>query len=55
QYENLIDDQRPVSSRPGSVSSMSDVVGGVVDGVGSMGNFFKKTAKTSMFDSWWGK
>ncbi|KAF0489518.1 PX-domain-containing protein [Gigaspora margarita] len=55
EYENLIDEQRPVSSRPGSVSSMSDVVGGVVDGVGSMGNFFKKTTKTSMFDSWWGK
>jgi hypothetical protein len=36
------------------------MVGGVVDGVGSMGTFLKKTARTSisrtsMFDSWWGK
>lgn len=39
---------------------MSGMVGGVVDGVGSMGNFLKKTARTSigrtsMFDSWWGR
>jgi hypothetical protein len=61
----MIDDQRPILSRPvsvsvNSVSSMSGMVGGVVDGVGSMGSFFKRTARTSigrasMFDSWWGK
>ncbi|GBB92078.1 hypothetical protein RclHR1_01960028 [Rhizophagus clarus] len=63
KYESMIDDQRPILSRPVSVSSvgsMSGMVGGVVDGVGSMGNFLKKTARTSigrtsMFDSWWGK
>ncbi|RIA99387.1 hypothetical protein C1645_747570 [Glomus cerebriforme] len=63
KYETIIDDQRPILSRPvsvSSVSSMSGMVGGVVDGVGSMGNFLKKTARTSigrtsMFDSWWGR
>ncbi|CAG8548987.1 31463_t:CDS:10, partial [Racocetra persica] len=62
QYESLIDSQRPIPPRSvsaTSVSSMSDMVGGVVDGVGNMGNFLK-TAKTSitkgtMFDSWWGR
>ncbi|CAG8813861.1 8540_t:CDS:1, partial [Cetraspora pellucida] len=50
QYESLIDNQGSISSRPvsvTSVSSMSDMVGGVVDGVGNMGNFLK-TAKTSI-------
>lgn len=59
----MIEDQRPILSRPvsvNSVGSMSGMVGGVVDGVGSMGNFLKKTARTSigrtsMFDSWWGR
>ena len=51
---------RPVSVSVSSVSSMSGVVGGVVDGMGSMGNFLKRTARTSigrtsMFDSWWGR
>ncbi|CAG8590116.1 2465_t:CDS:10 [Ambispora leptoticha] len=69
RYEALIDEQRPILSRPvsvASVGSMSSVVGGVVDGVGSMGSFLlKKTARTSlgrvtstsssMFDIWWGR
>ncbi|CAG8436082.1 754_t:CDS:10 [Ambispora gerdemannii] len=69
KYEAHIDDQRPLISRPvsvASVGSMSSVVGGVVDGVGSMGSFLlKKTARTSlgrvtstsssMFDIWWGR
>ncbi|CAB4416731.1 unnamed protein product [Rhizophagus irregularis] len=63
KYESMIEDQRPILSRPvsvNSVGSMSGMVGGVVDGVGSMGNFLKKTARTSigrtsMFDSWWGR
>ncbi|CAG8495465.1 13262_t:CDS:2 [Acaulospora colombiana] len=60
-YEALINEQQLTSSRPvSSVGSMSDVVGGVVDSVGSMGSFFKKTARTSVgrssiFDSLWGK
>ncbi|CAG8802434.1 14712_t:CDS:2, partial [Dentiscutata erythropus] len=63
QYNASIDEQRPSISRPVSivsVGSMSGMVGGVVDGVGSMGSFLKKTARTSigsssMFDSWWGR
>ncbi|CAG8681807.1 11391_t:CDS:10, partial [Acaulospora morrowiae] len=55
-YEDLIDEQRPILSRPvSSVGSMSDVVGGVVGSVESMGNFLKKTARTSIGrSSWWG-
>ena len=63
KYEAMIDSQRPALSRPvsmASVSSMTTMMGGVVDGVGSMGSFLKRTArssiaKTTMFEGWWGR
>ncbi|CAG8578682.1 8825_t:CDS:10 [Paraglomus brasilianum] len=63
KYEAMIDSQRPVLARPvsmASVSSMTTMMGGVVDGVGSMGSFLKRTArssiaKTTMFEGWWGR
>ncbi|KXN70601.1 hypothetical protein CONCODRAFT_78777 [Conidiobolus coronatus NRRL 28638] len=44
------------STRPASVVSMSGMVGGVVDTVGSVGSFFKNRARNSMFGDWvgWG-
>ncbi|KAK9766271.1 hypothetical protein K7432_004763 [Basidiobolus ranarum] len=59
KYEKELE-EKPVVTRPASVSSVSSVVGGVFDGVGSVGHFLKNKARSSIvrssvFSEWgWG-
>ncbi|ORX89579.1 hypothetical protein K493DRAFT_318594 [Basidiobolus meristosporus CBS 931.73] len=59
KYEKDLE-EKPTVTRPASVSSVSSVVGGVFDGVGSVGHFLKNKARSSIvrssvFSEWgWG-